>query len=278
MANLEALRTKLQTRLGLGAVGTVESNRLDEAINSGILRAASDGIPGLLRDVYIAYTYEELSITVSGHDADTKTLNTSIGGGTGHDLSDLKVFPQDIIKLSAATLLLRNVLAADPSQVDFGAPYHTSLTADTGTIVRRSIELPTTGQVIAVRLVDGNKLEPHAQNAAYAPTDTGAPSYFEQRYDRITDTSHLALYPGPTTSTSLSIIQAKGLSELGSDSANLDMPDAALDAILERALRAYRAWDGGTTPTQLSATENAVIDTSDQFKNTSNAKQGYVRH
>ena len=47
------IREKLQHRLGLGAIGTIQTKLLNEALNAGLLRAASDGMPGMLRDVFI---------------------------------------------------------------------------------------------------------------------------------------------------------------------------------------------------------------------------------
>jgi hypothetical protein len=277
MAVFSDIREKLQHRLGLGAIGTIQTKLLNEALNAGALRAASDGVPGLLRDVFIAHTYEELSIACSGHDVDDNDINTTIGG-VDTALTTKNVFPHDIIKLGDVTLLVKNVLAADRSQIEIGAPYHTSLNGETGTIVRRSIELPTTGQIIAVRAVDGNKLEPHAQNAAYVPIEEGTAMRFEQRYDSTSEKSHLILYPAPSSSTAYSIIQAENVTSLSASAAYSFFSDEVVDAVLERALKAYRGWNEGTSQIGLAASEGAVIDTSDQLKNSSNTKQGYVRY
>jgi len=243
---------------------SLDDDTLDAAINAGIHRAASDGVPGMLRDVFIAHTYEEHTAAIASHTIDTPTVTFT------PDIYDKNIYPQDIVKFSSATFLV-NTLTAN-KVLDIGANYHTALSGS-ATFVRRSIKLPTAGQVVAVRIVDGVKLEPHAQNAAYAPTEEGEPRYFEQRYDSYLGVSHLVLYPAPTTSVSLAIIQNAELS----DDVIPSMSDAAYDAVLERARKALLGWDDTATQIQLAAANDAVIDTSDQLKNSSNAKQGYVR-
>ena len=42
-----AMITRLQNRLGFGAVSGALQNQLDEAINAGMARAFADGVPGL---------------------------------------------------------------------------------------------------------------------------------------------------------------------------------------------------------------------------------------
>ena len=264
MATFSAVKTRLQNRLGLGAVGTVESSRLTEALNAGLHRAASDGIPGMLREVYIGYTYTELSVTIAAHTIDTSLITFSA------DIHDKNVFPQDILVLGSNKFLVQDITGN--RIVDIGADHPSALTGS-GTIIRRSIELPTAGQVVAVREVDGGKLEPHAQNAAFAPVEEGTAHYFEQRYFPYLGITQLVLYPAPTSSTSFSIIQN---AEVTSD-ADLKMTDSVIDAVLERAVKAYRGWDDGVSQLGLAASEGAVIDTSDQLKNSGNAKQGYVR-
>ena len=243
---------------------SLDDDTLDQALNAGMHRAASDGVPGMLRDVFIAHTYEEHTAAIDSHTVDTPTVTFT------PDIYDKNIYPQDIVKFSSATFLV-NTLTAN-KVLDIGADYHTALTGS-ATFIRRSIGLPTAGQVVAVRIVDGAKLEPHAQNAAYAPTEEGEPRYFEQRYDPYLNESHLVLYPAPTTSVALAIIQNAELS----DDVMPSMSDAAYDAVLERARKALLGWDDTATQIQLAAAENAVVDTSDQLKNSSNAKQGYVR-
>ena len=272
MTVFSTIREKLQHRLGLGAIGTIQTKLLNEALNAGLLRAASDGMPGMLRDVFIGYTYPELSVTIAAHTIDTSLVQFSA------NIYDKNVFPQDILVLGSKKFLIKDITA--DHTVDIGANHSSALTGS-GTIIRRSIELPTTGQVIAVREVDGHKLEPHAQNAAYAPVEEGTARHFEQRYSttlpRGIKTSALVLYPAPDSATAYSIIQAESLSSL-SASDNIYLSDEVIDAVLERAMKAYRGWDDGTSQVGLAASEGAVIDTSDQLKNSSNVKQGYVRY
>jgi len=280
VATKSQLRTRLQRRLGLGVVSPVESERLGEALNSGIARAISDGVPGLTHDTFVGSVSGELALT-SATIADGGTTVTLVGA----DPTDTRVYPHDILQVvdSGVTtkFIIRDVV--DDNEVDIGAPSPQAFTGDaTSVILRRAIELPTTGQIISIHRIGGigssSRLAYEPLYTHDDPFKTGTPKFFEQRFSAVQNKSFVSLWPAPTEiADQFTIVQTHYLSRLDSDSDTLAFPEEALDAVLERARMAYLTWVGVHAPTTVAMAQNAVMDSTDSLKNTSNSNQIVVK-
>lgn len=146
MATRSDLRTRLQRRLGLGVVSSVEEDRLNEALNSGVARAVSDGVPGLTYATFIGSVLGSLSLTTAAAAARSATV-------TMHASTTLlteKVMPHDILTFDTAgtQYLVQDVLTN--TTLNIGALAPATIAAEAATITRRSLILPSTGQVISV--------------------------------------------------------------------------------------------------------------------------------
>lgn len=223
MANsttLSTLVTRLQDRLGLGAVSSTEETCLTEAVQAGLQRALVDGIPGLSHEVFTAWTPQDITFDSSGA---TKIGANSVGnaGATTIKIENastgdtsaawdfrsdtMGVLPQDIVKYVSSggtrQYLVREVTGftegvASPAAeayntIDVGAPLvdATGAAAAGTKIVRRGIRLPTSGQVIAVYQVNSagktTRLQYSPLHAMDDPFKQGATAqFFEQRWDR----------------------------------------------------------------------------------------------
>ena len=279
MATKAELRTRLKRRLGFAVVSSVEDERLGEALNAGIARAVSDRIPGLSHDIFQGSVSGELGLT-----------SATIGvGATTATLSDdpvaARVYPHDILVVDVSgtqtKLLIRD--AKDTDEVELGAPSPLAYSGGADSkIIRRAIPLPTTGQIVSVfRVNSDGRTRRLVYEPLYAhsdPFETGTPRYFEQRYSETQGASFISLWPAPTDSTDqFTIVQTKAFLRLDDDSDTLLFPEEALDAILERARLAYLTWAGTSLPLKASLTMDAVKDSSDSLKNTSNATQIFTK-
>lgn len=282
MATRSDLRTRLQRRLGLGVVSAVEQERLNEALNSGIARAISDGVPGLSHDAFVGSVYGEFALTGSA------TVTASAGATSFTFSADNpltgNVFPHDILQVvvSGATtkFLLRDV--KDANEVDIGAPATQAYAGDdNSTVIRRAIPLPTTGQVVGVYRHGGDSATKLSYEPLWShqnPYKTGTPKFYEQRYSETQSKSFISLWPAPTDLTDqFTVVQTRFIQRLDEDSDTLLFPEEALDAILERARMAYITWVGTHAPTKVALASDAVRDSADSLKNTSNANQVFVR-
>jgi len=292
MATKSALRERLQRRLGLGMVSSVEEARLGEALNSGIARAISDGVPGLTHDTFTGKVLGDMSVdsTTTTGVGDT-VIQTATGGSPSDDLVSNGVLPQDIINVvdSGTThqFLIRDIeLEGDKTQdvdtVDVGAPINAAITGDSSSkIIRRGIKLPSSGQVIAVHRVEStgktSRLTYEPLHALGDPFATGTPKYFEQRWSQTIEASYISLWPAPTTATQLTIIQTRFANNLDADDKTLRFPEEALDAILERARLAYLTWSGNINQVDAALAAESVRDVSDSLKNSGNAEQVFVK-
>jgi hypothetical protein len=280
MATKAELRTRLKRRLGFAVVSSVEDERLGEALNSGIARAISDKVPGLSHDIFQGSVSGELALT---------TAVISAGGTTvtldSQNPITYRVYPHDIIVVDVSgtetKFLIRDT--KDANEVDIGTPSPAAYSGGSASkVIRRSIPLPTTGQIVEVFRVGStgrtSKLVYEPLYAHSDPFETGTPKFFEQRYSETHGKSFISLWPAPTSSTDqFTIIQTRAVERLDSDSDTLLFPEEALDAILERARLAYLSWAGTSLPVKASLAMEAVKDSSDSLKNTSNATQIFTK-
>ncbi len=230
MATLASLRTALTTRLGLVSLTTTETNRIDEALNGAVARTYGDGLPGL-DESYTGSVQGSLAVTVSAHSGGSATVTLDTTSG---------VFPRDFFTLDGTDYLIRGVNGSD---IDLGIPVASTLSGS-GTITRRALELPHSGQVLGVQLVDsygGRPLKPYPQGDIKAPFDSGAePTHFSQHWSADQDKSYLTLYPAPSTSEQVAVRQRRANAE----DADIDAPYSALEHILAIAHILYLTWTG----------------------------------
>jgi len=273
-----AIKTRLQNRLGFGSVSTTLSNQLNEAWKAGLARAFSDGIPGLQRDTFTGTTFGEVTNYVV-NDAGIQAADTTITLDTGTSLVTDKVALQDILEVDSKKYLIRDVTSA--TVLDLGAPIGTDMFSnnDTTKIIRRSIQLPSAGSVVGVKLKDGRQLAYEPRNALFDPYETGDPLFFEQRYSTSQDKSYLILYPAPTSATVVTIIQNRDVTLEVDDLDNeiFEGPEEALDAILERAVLAFKTWQGQTDSVEATLATSAVRDTANQLQDASSPLKIFVR-
>ncbi len=270
-----AIKTRLQNRLGFGSVSTTLSNQLNEAWKAGLARAFSDGIPGLQRDTFTGTTFGEVTNYLV-HDAGIQAADTTITLDTGTSLVTDKVALQDILEVDSKKYLIRDVTSA--TVLDLGAPIGPDMFSnnDTTKIIRRSIQLPSAGSVVGVKLKDGRQLAYEPRNALFDPYETGDPLFFEQRYSTSQDKSYLILYPAPTSATVVTIIQNRDVTSDLTDEI-FEGPEEALDAILERAVLAFKTWQGQTDSVEATLATSAVRDTANQLQDASSPLKIFVR-
>lgn len=280
MATRSDLRTRLQRRLGLGVVSAVEEARLNEAINSGLSRAETDNIPGLNRWEMTGSILGRLdltSATVSEHSA-TVTV-------AGVHVQNDRVHPRDILVVVEADGTTTKFLIEDASgsaNILLGIKANRDITGTSDSyILRRTLELPSTGQIISILPVGGNSGDGLAREPAHAlrePFKTGTPRYYEQNFSDLHDTSSVSLWPAPTDTTlQWTVTQTQYKPRMTSDSDSLEYPEEVLDAILERARDCYLTWTGAANQNDLTASYRALRDTSDALKNSSNPKQIFYK-
>ena len=285
MAQLSALRTRLQRRLGLGVVSGVEADRLDEALNSGIARALSDGVPGLA-DTFVGSVPGTLTMGTADVTADSTSV---VFTGISATALTTTVMPNDILVVDVAgaktKFLIHNVV--DGTHVDIGVPASVSLSGGGASVIeRRSLILPSTGQVVSIQPESGNRGEGLAREPDVAkrnPFATGTARFFEQHYIDSTPltspaTSFASLWPAPTDNTAQFVVsQSQFNTRLTADADDLPFPEEVLDAILERARDCYMVWGGAANQNDITASYRAIRDSSDALKNSSNPKQIYYK-
>ena len=279
MATRSDLRTRLQRRLGLGVVSAIEQERLNEALNSGIARALSDGIPGVSHDTFIGSVGGDLALATAVIAAGGTTATLNLNPKTSN------VYPHDILEVNVSgtttKFIIRDVV--DTDKVDIGAAATTALSGGSDSkIIRRAVMLPTSGQVISVYRTSSSgtatRLAYEPLIAQRRPFDTGTPKYFEQRYSMIQDASFLSLWPAPTSSTDqFTVVQTRFVTRLTADGDTLAFPEEALDAILERARLAYITWVGTHAPTKVALASDAIRDSADSLKNSSTSNQVFTK-
>ena len=190
MVNIATMRGRLEDRLGYGSSSGVLQSQLEEAINAGMARAWADGVRGLQRDVFTGETVGELTTVVKN--GASSVGDTTITVKTGDRVAS-KVAPQDILEVTSGAqngdkYIIRDITST--TVLALGAPLTGVIEANATTkIIRRSIELPSAGSIVSVKLKDGAQLTYEPRNAAFDPYKTGDPLYFEQRYSSQRDKS-----------------------------------------------------------------------------------------
>lgn len=258
-------------------MSAVEDERLSEAINSGISRALSDGIPGLARFTMTGSVLGNLaltSVTVEKYSRDVAIAGV-------HAQND-HVSPNDILVVVTASgdthkFLITEVHGANSVHIGIIANEDLAGTSSSY-IIRRALHLPSAGQVISVspqsrRLSETLSHEPMAQGTI--PFETGTPRYYTQVYASLgPGESTVSLWPAPTDVSARFVVrQAQHKTRLDSDTDVLDYTEEVLDAILERARDCYLVWSGSATQNDLMGSARALRDSSDSLKNSSNPIQ-----
>ena len=245
------------------------SDSLDEALNAGIARAISDGIPGLTRDIFTTKTWSTFSTTLV-HSAGSSTATFSDASpGT------INIYAHDLVKVGSDFYTIREYSSASTTAtLDFGATLPDSI-AGAATIYRRSIALPTSGKVIFVRDITNDRELPYDPKRTYlSPDDTGEPYCIDQRWDKNAGKSILTLFPAPDSQVFLQIQQQENYAKDGS----LSWPEEALDAVLERSRAAWMSFRGElVTPVEASLMASVLKDTDDQLKDSSSAHKIFIR-
>mgnify|MGYP003643575770 CR=1 FL=1 len=224
------IETRLRHRLGLAKTVALGDSRITEAINSGIARAYADGVPGLTGQTLLGRTYGDLALTVSAHSAGSSgTLN-----GPSHDNGGI------------------------PIEADI--PDGTAIT-----ITRRSIQVPN-GTIYYAALPDSDShLEPSSRVLAQYPDNTGVPRFYATGYSEGSQSSYLNLIPAPTSATLVSI-QCHDFKARSTGSTTLNIPEAAIDAVLERARQAFLGWSGSISKMEATMVGQSTGDTQNQIR------------
>ena len=274
MATRLILRTRLKRRLGLGVVSAVEDERLNEAINSGLARALSDGVPGMSYSIFVGSPLGDLAVTAA---VTVKSAEVTID--SAQNLLTEEVMPHDILTFGTAgtQYLIKDVI--DATTLSIGVPAVAAISAEGATITRRSMMLPSTGQLSTVAPVNSRETLGREPSIAHRdPFKTGTPQFYEQRYSEGQSASFISLWPAPSDSTKqFTIRQAQFKTQLTADVDTLGFPEEVLDAILERARDCYLTWSGTANQTDLAASGRALRDASDSLKNSSNTKQIFYK-
>lgn len=283
MATRSELRTRLKRRLGLGVLSAVETERLNEAINSGLARAETDNIPGLNRWEMTGSVLGRLDLTdgctLTQHDEAVQC------GISGPHIQNEKVHPRDILVVVEADGTETKLLIEDVNgsrTIHLGIPSNRTITGTSDSyIIRRSLQLPSTGQIVSVLPVGANSSDGLSREPAHAlrrPYSEGTPKYYEQNFSDLHDISSVSLWPAPTdTSLQWTVTQTQYKPRMATDGDSLEYPEEVLDAILERARDCYITWTGAANQNDITASYRALRDTSDALKNSSNPKQVFYK-
>ena len=280
MATRAALRTRLQSRLGLGVVSAVELVRLNEALNSGLARALSDGVPGLTYETFVGATLGTLSL--SG--APAVVVGSNVVTITGNNALTSNVYPHDILVVidsagATTKFLIRDVLTA--TTLDVGANATVAITGTSSSyVIRRAVMLPNSGQVSSVGRLSGSNakwLSKATSAAKRSPFDTGNGAHYEQRYSEVQGKSFVSIWPAPDDATErFLLMQTEFKVQMDEDADTLAFPEEALDGVLERARQAYLNWVGADG-VQLQAASIASRDVADSLQNSSNSLQTFSK-
>jgi hypothetical protein len=274
------LRSRLKRRLGLGVVSSVEDERLSEAINSGISRALSDGVPGMVRVTMTARVFGDIALTSVTVTQYSQEITTA-----GSHLQQNHIAPGDILVVVEADGTEHKFLIANVHgnhSVHIGAPAAQSITGGSSSYIkRRSLHLPSSGQVIRVIGVERHRRAELVYDPLAAATviyETGEPRYFEQRFDEFApDESMVVLYPAPDSDREFVVQQSGAKLRLTTDSDELNFTEEVLDAILERARDCYLVWSGAANQNDHYGSTRALRDVSDSLKNSANAVQIHTK-
>lgn len=255
MTTVTDLETRLRHRLGLAKTVSLGDSRITEAINSGIARAYADGVPGLTSQTLLGRTYGDLALTVNAHSAGSSEITFTT--------TPAYVFPGDILNVSSKNYLVADINGA---VIDVGAPIESAVSGS-ATVTRRSIEIPN-GTVYYAALPDSDyHLEPSTRILAQYPDTTGVPQYYTTGYCEGTQKSYINLVPAPTESQLISI-QCHQFKARITGSTTINIPESAIDAVLERARQAYLGWSGSISKMEATMAGQSTGDTQNQIRAT----------
>ena len=257
MTTIDDLEARLKYRLGLAKVVALGDSRITEAINSGIARAYADGVPGLTGQTLLGRTYGNLTTAIASHNAGESTITI--------DHEPINVFPGDIATIGSNNYLVAEA-SASPHTIDLGIPVEADIANDTVvTIIRRSLKVPN-GTIYYAALPDSDThLEPSSRVLAQYPDNTGVPRFYTTGYSEGSQSSYLNLVPAPTSATLVSI-QCHDFKARGTGSTTINIPEAAIDAILERARLAFLGWSGAVNQMEAAMANAAANDTQNQIR------------
>lgn len=280
MATRSELRTRLKRRLGLGVLSAVETERLNEAINSGLSRAETDNIPGLNRWEMTGSVLGRLdltSVTVTQHSATVTVAGAHVQNDHVHPRDILVVVENDGTKTK---FLIEDASGSQNILLGIKANRSIAGTSDSY-IIRRTLELPSTGQIVSILPVEAKTADGLAREPSLAlrdPFKEGTARFYEQNFSDLHDTSSVSLWPAPTDTTlQWTVTQTQYKPRMASDSDSLEYPEEVLDAVLERARDCYMTWTGAANQNDITASYRALRDTSDALKNSSNPKQVFYK-
>jgi len=260
MTTITDIETRLKHRLGLAKTVALGDSRITEAINSGIARAYADGVPGLTGQTLLGRTYGDLALTITAHSAGSSIFKIN-------STPDY-VFPGDVVTIGSNKYLVADTGTypdtSDPA-IDVGIPIEASINGSSITVTRRSIQVPS-GTIYYATLPDSSSnLEPSSRILAQFPTNTGVPQYYTTGYSEGSENSYINLVPAPTSATLVSV-QCHDFKDRSTGSTTFNVPEAALDAILERARVAYLGWSGAISQTEASMALQSKEDTQNQIR------------
>lgn len=273
MADIADLEIRLKHRLGLSNTVELGDNRLTEAMNAGIARAYADGVAGLANRVIMGKTL--------GNTSSTAVVSHTAGSGIVGVTSIDGVYPGDIFTVGSDSYIIYDAYsdASNDLFVDLGVEIAGSLVAGTGSnyvIHRRSIALPSAGTIYYVTTPTTKiRLEPHTNVLAEFPATTGAAKYYVPGYSEGKEKSYINLVPAPPLNTVVAI-QFHSYKERLENLEVLDIPEAALDAILERARVAYLSWSGEIGQVEAALAQEGKKDTENQVRSVGSERSARV--
>lgn len=270
MTARSAIRTRFFDRIGITNPSTEQINRANECLNAAVSRALSDGAPGIALTNLSAVTYGDLTVAgTATHSAGASTI--TFGTET---FFTKNVFPDDILEINSQYYTVYDVTST--TVLDLGVPVPISLDGLSATIHRRSVILPSAGQVARVlshgtsaQSKGGNRLTyvpyPDTYAAHYV---TGDPTAYRQRYVRINSTMRtlLQVWPVPTGNLHLSIGMTKVFEQLDDDADVAIFPESGLDALLSIMFELWLAWTENQSQTVQVGAVRARIDSEDEIR------------
>jgi hypothetical protein len=232
------LRTRFQNRIGLTNVLTAEADAQNELLDAAVSRAIADGAPGLTTDMMVGESLGSLAVTLTTAAAGSATVTAS-----GATLQSDRVCPGDILTTASGDEYLIRAVPSEET-LDLGIPL-AAADAGAASILRRSLCLPSAGQVLAVT-PEGSDRGLHRETGLvhkYALVE-GTPRYITQGWDQDAKRSFLSFWPAPGGGKRYTISMSRVLDMLDSDSSDLGLPQAAVDAILDRLYVLWLTYSG----------------------------------
>lgn len=270
MPTITQLETRLKQRLGLAAVTALATSRVTEAVNAGIARAYADGVPGLAVKVVVGYTAAQLTATISAHSANTASV-------TVDDLTE--VYPRDVVDIEGREYLVHSVNRTS-GVFSVGVPILSAVTG-TVTFTRRSIRLPEAGTVLYVGLIDSTEdygLEPNGRAFLLGGFNTGTPRCYAVGFAENEAQTYVSLAPAPSAGTAVAVHYLATKDSQLTGNTVLDMPETVVDAVLERARKAYLDWSGPIGQVEALTAANAQTEVRSAERTTaSSARAARVR-